>query len=232
MSPATPQYQPIPSTPSHSEQATPIYSTTNSTPSSSRRRYSDSPGTRNGLLASPIPLSLRFRPIPLILAFMVLAILSGSFIHPTPRSYISTYLSSSGSDTSSSSLASNVPPPSGGIPAHLNVPMTLEARLHHLLSRPALWQWEAELPSRHKCPFYTFNRNTYFFHDGKPEQWEQITPTDVKRYRNKIVEYMRDIEREGGKLVWEDGMDADVPVSDRRGVIYTVGDGVSSLSFS
>lgn len=107
--------------------------------------------------------------------------------------------------------------------------MTLEARLNYLLSRPALWQWEAELPSRHGCPFYTYNRNTYFFHDGKPEQWEAVSPTDIKRYRTKIVDYFRQVEREGGKLIWEPEMELGVPLDQRRGLIYTAGDGVSTL---
>lgn len=226
MAPSTPQYHAVPSTPSTVDTAG--YSSSTSTPAGGRRQYSEGV-SRPSLLGSPLPRGLRFRPIPLVLSFMILAILAGSFIHPTPRSYIADYIPTYSSyQSSSKELISNVLPPSGGIPDSAGIPLTLEARLHHLLSRPALWQWEAELPSRHACPFYTFNRNTYFFHDGKPEQWEQITPTDVKRYRTKLVDYLKGVEREGGKLVWEEGMDAAVPVDQRRGLIYTAGDGVSA----
>ena len=75
---------------------------------------------------------------------------------------------------------------------------------------------------------YTYARNTYFFHDGdKPQQWEKIGPTEIRRYRQKMVEYLRSVEREGGKLVWEKGMDDAVPKESRRGLIYTGGEGVS-----
>ncbi|ORY29660.1 mannosyltransferase putative-domain-containing protein [Naematelia encephala] len=119
----------------------------------------------------------------------------------------------------------HIPEASGGLPEDLAVPLTLEARLSYLLSRPALMQWEAELPSRHACPFYTFSRNTYFFHDGKPEQWERVGPSDIRRYRSKIVDYLRGVEREGGRLVWDPSMEADVPRELRRGIIFTGAEG-------
>jgi alpha 1,2-mannosyltransferase len=106
--------------------------------------------------------------------------------------------------------------------------MTLEARLSYLMDRPALDHNMAELPSRYGCPSLTYNRDWYFFHNEKKGQWEHLTGGDVLRYRNKLVEYLRTVEREGGKLVWEDGMDSHVPSSQRRGLIFTAGDGVSS----
>lgn len=163
---------------------------------------------------------------------MVIAILSGSFVHPSSRSYVTGYFSDTGASKSlntgsSPSARPHIPPPSGRLPDSLGIPLTLEARLKYLLSRPALHQWEAELPNRYACPFYTYNRNTYFFHQEKINQWEGIGPDDIKRYRSNIVEYFRKVEREGGKLLWEDEMEANVPKNERRGLIYTVGDGVS-----
>lgn len=134
----------------------------------------------------------------------------------SPNQYITTDLSTQ-----------HIPIASGGLAENLNIPLTLEARLSYLLSRPALHQWEAELPSRHGCPFYTYSRNTYFFHDGKPEQWEQITPTDIRRYRSKMVDYLRGVEREGGKLIWDESMQKDTPNDMRRGIILTGNEGVS-----
>jgi alpha 1,2-mannosyltransferase len=121
----------------------------------------------------------------------------------------------------------HIPLASGGLDDNLNIPLTLEARLSYLLSRPALAQWEAELPNRHACPFYTFSRNTYFFHDGKPEQWEQIGPDEIRRYRSKMVDYLRGVEREGGKLVWDKSLEKDTPKDMRRGIILTGNEGVS-----
>jgi alpha 1,2-mannosyltransferase len=138
---------------------------------------------------------------------------------------VTNYLSTQYVTTDISTL--HVPVANGGIPENIDVPLTLEARLSYLLSRPALWQWEAELPSRHKCPFYTYNRNVYFFHDGKPEQWERVSPTDIRRYRSKMVDYLRGVEREGGKLVWDPSMEAGVPKDQRKGIIYAAGEGVS-----
>ncbi|KAJ6590382.1 mannosyltransferase putative-domain-containing protein [Mycena sp. CBHHK59/15] len=36
---------------------------------------------------------------------------------------------------------------------------------------------------------------------------EQIGPSDVRMYRSKIMDYLRGVEREGGKLVWDDSME-------------------------
>ena len=142
--------------------------------------------------------------------------------HDSPR--IKSYFDSNYVTTDLSTQ--HIPVASGGLGEHLNIPLTLEARLSYLLSRPALHQWEAELPSRHGCPFYTYSRNTYFFHDGKPEQWEKISPTDIRRYRSKMVDYLRGVEREGGKLVWDESMQKNTPKDMRRGIILTGNEGV------
>lgn len=75
---------------------------------------------------------------------------------------------------------------------------------------------------------FTYSRNTYFFHnEEKGGQWESVGPTEIRKYRSKMVDYLRDVERSGGKLVWEKGMDDHVPVDKRRGLILTGGQGVS-----
>jgi len=125
-------------------------------------------------------------------------------------------------------LSSHIAPPSGGIPDDEDVPLTLEARLTYLLGRPALDQWEAELPNRHACPMFTYARNTYFFHDGKDAEWDKVKKDDVRRYRQKMVDYFRELDRKGVKLVWDKSMEANTPVEQRRGIIYTGGEGVSS----
>lgn len=109
---------------------------------------------------------------------------------------------------------------------HASLPLTLPARLANLLARPALEQWEQEVLNRHACPFYTFSRNTYFFHDGKPEQWEKLGRDEVRKYRSKMVDSLRDIEREGTPLVWEPEMLGEGGVV-KRGLIFTGGGGVS-----
>ena len=78
---------------------------------------------------------------------------------------------------------------------------------------------------------YTYSRNTYFFHDGKDQRWAEVNKHDIHEYRARMVEYLRDIERDGAKLVWEEGMDSHVPVDMRRGLIMTGGDGVSGLGY-
>ena len=178
------------------------------------------------LSASPIPKRLRtIRPsqVLLLLSLGALITLPFLFTHHSSSSLIPSFLSFRTADSSTQ----HIPAATGGLPDHLSIPITLEARLSHLLSRPALEQWEAELGSRHSCPFYTYSRNTYFFHDGKPEQWERIGSTDVRRYRSKMVDYLRGVERAGGKLVWEPSMEAHVSLQDRRGLIFTGDEGVS-----
>ncbi|WVQ95170.1 hypothetical protein IAU59_002264 [Kwoniella sp. CBS 9459] len=201
-------------------------------PTSPSPTYSSAPAyspplflQRSPMSSKSTPLStsrFRIRPIQAFIALGILAILTLPFAH-FHREKVSAYFHSSYVTTDVSTL--HVPQASGGLSEHLNIPLTLEARLHYLLSRPALHQWEAELPNRHGCPFYTYSRNTYFFHDGKPEQWEKIGPSEIRRYRSKIVDYLRSVEREGGKLVWDASMEGNVPVENRRGIIFTGGEG-------
>ncbi|WVW85356.1 hypothetical protein I302_107394 [Kwoniella bestiolae CBS 10118] len=223
MTPFTPQiqYTRLPtSSPSPSISPT---STLNSTPNPSR---SSSPFQLK-LKSSPLPIMssskrFRIRPIQAFLTISILAICLLPFLH-YKREEVKGYFQS---DYLKIDLSQqHIPQASGGISEHLNIPLTLEARLHYLLSKPALYQWEAELQNRHNCPFYTFSRNTYFFHDGKPEQWEKVDPTEIRRYRSKMVDYLRTVEREGGQLVWDKSMEKDVLPEDRRGIILTGGEG-------
>jgi alpha 1,2-mannosyltransferase len=170
--------------------------------------------------------NFRLRAVHVFLLLTVGLISIPLFTHQSPAS-IQSYFNSNLVTTDLS--LQHIPLASGGLDDNLNIPLTLEARLSYLLSRPALYQWEAELPNRHACPFYTFSRNTYFFHDGKPEQWEQIGPTEIRRYRSKMVDYLRGVEREGGKLVWDKSLEKDTPVNMRRGIILTGNEGVRCL---
>jgi alpha 1,2-mannosyltransferase len=252
MSPVTPQlpqhqhqhqhqhyYLPLPTTPLHSpalsaiDMPSPFSPATSSSSLPSERSVSPKrqpPSARSCRLHRPLH--------PFQFLGLIILIISLTFIHPHSRAFATSYFSSTSnylsdylSDSPGSSHAiSHIPPPTGGVPSHLRIPLTLEARLSYLLSRPALWQYEAELPSRHKCPFYTYNRNVYFFHEGKQEQWERITPSDIRRYRSKIVDYLRGVERDGGKLVWDKSMEEGVPKEMRRGIIYAAGEGVCVAS--
>ncbi|KAK6910896.1 hypothetical protein I203_104931 [Kwoniella mangroviensis CBS 8507] len=219
MTPFTPQIQ-YSRLPTSSPSPT---STLISSPQSSR---SNSPSPYSLKSSPPITMSsskrIRIRPIQGFLIISILAICVLPFLH-YKREEVKGYFQSNYLKIDLSQQ--HIPVASGGISDHLNIPLTLEARLHHLLSKPALYQWEAELPNRHACPFYTFSRNTYFFHDGKPEQWEKIDPTEIRRYRSKIVDYLRTVEREGGQLVWDKQMEKDVLPEDRKGIILTGGEG-------
>nr|XP_031863937.1 uncharacterized protein CI109_000581 [Kwoniella shandongensis]KAA5531009.1 hypothetical protein CI109_000581 [Kwoniella shandongensis] len=201
--------------------STPIrYSMVPSSPSST-----DSSGSSPPYLRPPPPMSskrFRLRPVQAFLILSIIAIITLPFLHQN-RETVSSYLSSKYVVTDVSSQ--HIPQASGGLPGHLNIPLTLEARLSYLLSKPALEQWEAELPNRHGCPMFTFNRNEYFAHNGKEDQWRNVGTTDIRRYRSKMVDYLRGVEREGGKLVWDKSMEAHVPVSERRGIIFTGGEG-------
>ncbi|KAK1927346.1 mannosyltransferase putative-domain-containing protein [Papiliotrema laurentii] len=176
-----------------------------------------SPGAPPSPPLHPIRPSKVFR-IPLFFALGLLLSLSLSalYAHHARPDLLPSFLVFS-------STPSHIPRPSGGI--H-DLPLTLEVRLSWLLSRPALAQWEAELPSRHACPMFTYSRNTYFFHNGDvTDHWAAIGPTEIRKYRSKMVEYLRNVERQGGKLVWEKGMDDHVPKHLRRGLILTGGQG-------
>jgi alpha 1,2-mannosyltransferase len=161
---------------------------------------------------------MRFRPsTPLLAAilFLLAVTLPAAYTHHRDPTIIPSFFTTT-------TLPPWIPAASGGI---RGVPLTLEDRLSYLLSRPALAQWEAELPSRHACPFYTYSRNTYFFHgEDKQQFWEATGPDQIREYRSKMVEYLRNVERKGGKLVWEKGMDGGKP---KRGLIMTGGQGVS-----
>lgn len=175
-------------------------------------------------------LRLRVKPLQLLLLAGVALIIGIPLLAGQERrAAVSDYMGSriGTGYRHSESLSSHIPPPSGGIPDDEDVPMTLEARLKHLLQRTALEQYEAELPNRHGCPFYTYARNTYFFHEGKDERWHKVSRDDIRRYRQKIVDYFRALDREAIPIVWDKSMEADVPVDQRRGLIYTGGEGVS-----
>lgn len=228
MVPQTPAYRAVPHSP-QSALSTPD-TLVDSTPHYPVGPRSSNEFKSSRLLQSPLPKRWRLRPLPVLFAILGLLLVAGPILHPTPRSAIHSYISSTSSSFrhgSSSGYLGGVQPATGGLDPAI-VPMTLEARLSYLLSRPALDHPMAELTSRYQCPFQTYNRDWYFFHNGKVEQWTALTGGDVMRYRNKMVEYLRTVEREGGKLVWEDGMDSHVPVDQRRGLIFTAGDGVSS----
>jgi hypothetical protein len=162
---------------------------------------------------------------------IVVPLLAGSDRRAQMHSYISTTrLGKGAGHRHSPELSSHIAPPSGGIPDEEDVPLTLEARLKYLLERPALEQFEAELPNRHACPMFTYARNTYFFHEGKDEHWKAITANDVRQYRRRMVDYFRDLDDDGKtKLVWDKSMEANTPADQRRGIIYTGGEGVSIL---
>jgi len=184
-------------------------------------------GSPRYLRASPIPKRIRtIRSSQILILLSLGAVITLPFLFASRTTLLPSFLTSANDPSTQ-----HIPAATGGLADELKIPLTLEARLSHLLSRPALHQWEAELGSRHGCPFYTYARNTYFFHDGKPEQWEKIGPTDVRRYRSKMVDYLRRVEREGGKLVWEPSMEAHVSTKDRRGIILTGDVGVSIFAF-
>ncbi|ODO11043.1 hypothetical protein I350_01645 [Cryptococcus amylolentus CBS 6273] len=199
----TGSYAPLPSTPT---------TTTRSSSPSSPTSY------RPSLMPIPFTHRLKARNAQVALFAVVLLLVTLPFAHYN-REKVQDHWAADYITTDASTQ--HVPVASGGL---ANIPLTLEARIQYLLTRPALAQWEAELPSRHGCPFYTYSRNTYFFHDGKPEQWEQIGPNDIVRYRAKIVDYFREVEREGGRLIWDQSMEAEAK-EDRRGIIFTGGEG-------
>jgi hypothetical protein len=66
-------------------------------------------------------------------------------------------------------------------------------------------------------------RMTYFFHEGKEEQWKSLGPDDIRRYRNKMISHLKEVEESGESLVWTPN-----DVGGRgRGIILTGGEGVS-----
>jgi hypothetical protein len=63
----------------------------------------------------------------------------------------------------------------------------------------------------------------YFFHEGKPDEWERINSGDVARYRNTLVAYLKELEDDGIDLVYTPSGSG----AAERGIIVTGGDGVS-----
>lgn len=170
---------------------------------------------------------MRIKPLQLLILLGIVAIIGLPLIAGSDRRALVTAWAMGGNRFTPDDLKYHIAPPSGGIPDEEGVPLNLEARLKHLLSRPALDQWEAELSNRYNCPFFTYARNTYFFHeqDNKDEKWKALTKDEVKTYRRKMVEYLRQLDRDGKKLVWDKSMEANTPVNQRRGIIYTGGEG-------
>lgn len=170
---------------------------------------------------------MRVKPLQILILLGVVCIIGLPLLAGSERRAQVTAWAMGGNHFTPDDLKYHIAPASGGIPDEEHIPLTLEARLKHLLSRPALDQWEAELPNRYNCPFFTYARNTYFFHeqDGKAEKWMALTKDDVKQYRRKMVEYLRQLDRDGKKLVWDKSMEAGTPVEQRRGIIYTGGEG-------
>jgi hypothetical protein len=68
---------------------------------------------------------------------------------------------------------------------------------------------------------FTYARTTYFFHEGKDGYWHGITKDDVRRYRQKMVDYFRELDRKNVPLVWDRSMEKGTPRGMRRGIIYT-----------
>lgn len=169
---------------------------------------------RAPFLARPLA---RYSPLFFVLGFLAVLAVPALYTHHRNPDLLPSFFTAS--------VPAHIVTPSGG---NLELAYTLEARLSDLLARPALAQWEAELPSRHACPMFTYSRNTYFFHtDDKIQLWGSIGPTDVRRYRSKMVEYLRKVERSGKKLVWEKSMEDGVPKELRRGLIMSGGEKVS-----
>lgn len=172
---------------------------------------------------------LRAKPMQVFLLAAVALIIGVPLLAGSERrAAMHSYVGGLGGHRHSELLSAHIPPATGGIPDDDDVPLTLEARLKHLLQRPVLEQFEAELPNRHGCPFYTYSRNTYFFHDGLDERWHKVTKDEVRRYRQKIVDFFRTLDRENKPIVWDKSMEENTPVDQRRGLIYTGGEGVSA----
>ncbi|KAG7563015.1 hypothetical protein FFLO_01573 [Filobasidium floriforme] len=98
---------------------------------------------------------------------------------------------------------------------------SLDERLRDLMTRPVLEQWELELTNRYQCPMYTYSRMTYFFHEGKEEQWKSIGRDDIRKYRNKMISHLKEVEESGEPLVWTPALGGPY----KRGIILTGGEG-------
>jgi len=64
---------------------------------------------------------------------------------------------------------------------------------------------------------------TYFFHEGKEEQWKSIGRDDIRKYRNKMISHLKEVEESGEPLVWT----PELAGPSKRGIILTGGEGVS-----
>lgn len=179
----------------------------------------------------------RFRSSHLIFLLVLAIILLPLLITRHSPHYIQFYYTASAagrsfSSTSNVDIGAHIPPATGGLPEHLDIPLTLEARLSYLLSRPALSHEDAALSSRHGCPLQTYSRNTHEFHVGKTDIWEQVGPSEIRQYRSKLVNYLRRVERAGHPLVWEEPTESTVSAGMRRGIIFTAKSMVSHASSS
>lgn len=174
-------------------------------------------GVRGGL-------RFRMRPVQAALLFaVVVLLLSPAFIGEDRRDHLRSYVAASIQKTPGSQ---QVAQPTGGLDPH-QVPLTLEARLEHFLSRPALDHGESEIVNAYQCPHYTFSRDTYFFHEAdegaRIDRWKKLDKNAVKLARSKIVEYFKELDKKKVPLIWDRSMERDTPAHLRRGIIYTGG---------
>lgn len=175
-----------------------------------------SSGVRGGL-------RFRMRPVQAALLFaVVVLLLSPAFIGEDRRDHLRSYVAATIQKTGPQQIAQ----PTGGLDPRV-VPLTLEARLEHFLSRPALDHGESEIVNAYQCPHYTFSRDTYFFHEAdggaRIERWKKLDKNAVKLARSKIIEYFKELDKKKVPLIWDRSMEKDTPAHLRRGIIYTGG---------
>lgn len=175
-----------------------------------------SSGVRGGL-------RFRMRPVQAALLFaVVVLLLSPAFIGEDRRDHLRSYVAATIQKTGPQQITQ----PTGGLDPRV-VPLTLEARLEHFLSRPALDHGESEIVNAYQCPHYTFSRDTYFFHEAdggaRIERWKKLDKNAVKLARSKIVEYFKALDKKKVPLIWNKSMEKDTPAHLRRGIIYTGG---------
>jgi hypothetical protein len=90
----------------------------------------------------------------------------------------------------------------------LQVSSHLDLLTHIPLLKPTSWE---------------SHRMTYFFHEGKEEQWKSIGRDDIRKYRNKMISHLKEVEESGEPLVWTPALGGPY----KRGIILTGGEGVS-----
>lgn len=193
-------------------------------PAAGGSRDPSAPGVRGGL---------RFRVRPVQAALLLVAavvILAPAFMGADRREHLRDYVAASITRTAPAHVA----PATGGLDPAV-FPLTLEARLEHLLSRPALDHGESEIVNAYNCPHYTYSRDTYFFHEAdegaRIKRWKELDKNKVKAARQKIIQYFKDLDTRKVPLVWHKGMEASTPEHLRRGIIYTGGGHWVSLRF-